>query len=122
MRLSSKISLRFLIYFVVFYAVLFLVTFGMFALIIYDLLSKEAISDIRALDAFEIESDIKKQTDGSYILSEDFVNLAKQNSGHVYLVDEVGKILVATDQEKLSSHSIPMVQEKKSFMEIHIKH
>ena len=106
MRLSSKLSLRFLIYFVVFYAVLFLVTFGMFALIIYDLLSKEAISDIRALDAFEIESDIKKQTDGSYILSEDFVNLAKQNSGHVYLVDEVGKILVATDQENQSSHSI----------------
>lgn len=106
MRLSSKLSLRFLIYFVVFYAVLFLVTFGMFAYIIYDLLSKEVISDIRALDAFEIESDIKKQPDGSFTLSEDFVKLAEQNSGHVYLVDKGGKILVATDQEKQSPHSI----------------
>ncbi|MEK4243946.1 ATP-binding protein [Psychrobacillus sp. FSL K6-2684] len=118
MRLSSKISLRFLVYFVVFYAVLFLVTFGMFAYIIFDLLSKEAISDIRALEAFEIESDIAKQPDGSYVFSEDFIKLAKQNSGHLYLVDQAGEVLATTEQEILSIEWVAIQKQDHAVWEL----
>lgn len=122
MSLSGKMTVRFLVYFVLFYGFLLLATFGMSALLFYDIINSSNYSNIRELDAFELESDFKKDADGTYHLSKKLTNSANVNSGIVQLIDTNGTVLASSEKDFqcCSNYSISqfveMTKSNKSFV------
>ncbi|TQR17505.1 sensor histidine kinase [Psychrobacillus vulpis] len=96
MSLSGKMTIRFLAYFVVFYGFLLIASSGLTAFVIYDIISTSSYTNIRDLDAFELEEDIKKDIDGTYHLSQKLIDSANANNGVVQLIDKKGTVLASS--------------------------
>lgn len=107
MSLSGKMTARFLVYFVLFYGFLLIASFGLSAYFFYDITSTSSYSNIRELDAFELESDFKKDADGTYHLSQKLINSANANSGVVQLIDTNGTVLASSKKALNAVQTIP---------------
>lgn len=122
MRLSTKMTTRFLAYFVVFYAVLLIVSIGLIVYFIYDVMNSNSYTDIRELDAFELESDFTKDSNGTYHLSQDLIDSAHENKGLVQLVNKNGKVLASSEKSSDCCNSytisqfVAMTKTKEAFV------
>ncbi|MEK4082527.1 sensor histidine kinase [Psychrobacillus sp. FSL K6-1415] len=122
MRLSTKMTTRFLAYFVVFYAVLLIVSIGLIVYFVYDVMNSNSYTDIRELDAFELESDFTKDSNGTYHLSQDLIDSAHENKGLVQLVNKNGKVLASSEKSSdcCSSYTlsqfVAMTKTKEAFV------
>lgn len=122
MRLSTKMTTRFLAYFVVFYAVLLIVSIGLIIYFVYDVMNSNSYTDIRELDAFELESDFTKDSNGTYHLSQDLIDSAHENKGLVQLVNKNGKVLASSEKSSDCCNSytisqfVAMTKTKEAFV------
>ncbi|MCK1997116.1 HAMP domain-containing histidine kinase [Psychrobacillus psychrodurans] len=122
MRLSTKMTTRFLAYFVVFYAVLLIVSIGLIVYFVYDVMNSNSYTDIRELDAFELESDFTKDSNGIYHLSQDLIDSAHENKGLVQLVNKNGKVLASSEKSSDCCNSytisqfVAMTKTKEAFV------
>ncbi|MEK3993374.1 HAMP domain-containing sensor histidine kinase [Psychrobacillus sp. FSL K6-2365] len=122
MRLSTKMTTRFLAYFVVFYAVLLIVSIGLIVYFVYDVMNSNSYTDIRELDAFELESDFTKDSNGTYHLSQDLIDSAHENKGLVQLVNKNGKVLASSEKSSDCCNSytisqfVAMTKTKEAFV------
>lgn len=122
MRLSTKMTTRFLAYFVVFYAVLLIVSIGLIIYFVYDVMNSNSYTDIRELDAFELESDFTKDSNGTYHLSQDLIGSAHENKGLVQLVNKNGKVLASSEKSSDCCNSytisqfVAMTKTKEAFV------
>lgn len=122
MRLSTKMTTRFLAYFVVFYTVLLIVSIGLIVYFVYDVVGSNSYTDIRELDAFELESDFTKDSDGTYHLSQNLIDSAHENKGLVQLVNKNGKVLASSEnssyccQSYTISQFVAMTKTKEAFV------
>lgn len=122
MRLSTKMTTRFLAYFVVFYAVLLIVSVGLIVYFVYDVMNSNSYTDIRELDAFELESDFTKDSNGTYHLSQDLIDSAHENKGLVQLVNKNGKVLASSEKSSDCCNSytisqfVAMTKTKEAFV------
>ncbi|MDI2587329.1 HAMP domain-containing sensor histidine kinase [Psychrobacillus sp. NEAU-3TGS] len=122
MGLSTKMTTRFLAYFFVFYAVLLIVSIGLIAYFIYDVMENNSYTDIRELDAFELESDFRKNPNGAYHLSQDLIDSARENNGLVQLVNKHGIVLASSEnnsdccQNYSIAEFVNMTKTKEAFV------
>ncbi|SEN77323.1 His Kinase A (phospho-acceptor) domain-containing protein [Paenisporosarcina quisquiliarum] len=122
MGLSTKMTTRFLAYFVVFYAVLLIVSIGLIIYFVYDVMNSNSYTDIRELDAFELESDFTKDSNGTYHLSQDLIDSAHENKGLVQLVNKNGKVLASSEKSSDCCNSytisqfVAMTKTKEAFV------
>ncbi|MEK4484205.1 HAMP domain-containing sensor histidine kinase [Psychrobacillus sp. FSL H8-0484] len=122
MSLSGKMTARFLVYFVSFYGFLLIASFGLSAYFFFDITSTSSYSNIRELDAFELESDFKMDADGTYHLSQKLINSANANSGVVQLIDTNGTVLASSKKgfkcctNYSISQFVEMTKSSKSFV------
>ncbi|QUG40055.1 HAMP domain-containing histidine kinase [Psychrobacillus sp. INOP01] len=122
MRLSTKMTTRFLAYFVVFYTVLLIVSIGLIVYFVNDVMGSNSYTDIRELDAFELESDFTKDSNGTYHLSQDLIDSAHENKGLVQLVNKDGKVLASSEnssyccQSYTISQFVAMTKTKEAFV------
>ena len=122
MGLSTKMTTRFLAYFFVFYTVLLVVSIGLIAYFVYDAMDSNSYTDIRKLDAFELESDFKKDSNGTYHLSQDLIDSARENNGLIQLVNKNGKVLASSEnnsdccQSYTIAEFVNMTKTKEAFV------
>lgn len=99
MRLSGKMTVRFIAYFLLFYGILFIGTAIMVGLFLYRMMTGLYFHDIRALEQAEISTAVI-ESDHSFTFSESLVDIARRSGGFVQLLDAEGKILVSSEDEK----------------------
>ncbi|KQL37435.1 sensor histidine kinase KdpD [Psychrobacillus sp. FJAT-21963] len=122
MSLSGKMTTRFLAYFVIFYSVLLIVSIGLIVYFVYDLMESNSYSDIRELDAFELESDFTKDSNGVYHLSQKLIDSAHENTGLVQLINKNGKVLASSENNSNCCESytlsqfVAMTKTKEAFV------
>ncbi|ALC86965.1 hypothetical protein AM499_14910 [Bacillus sp. FJAT-22090] len=122
MSLSGKMTTRFLAYFVIFYSVLLIVSIGLIVYFVYDLIESNSYSDIRELDAFELESDFTKDSNGVYHLSQKLIDSAHENTGLVQLINKNGKVLASSENNSNCCESytlsqfVAMTKTKEAFV------
>ena len=96
MKLSGKLTVRFIAYFLLFYGILFIGTAVMIVIFMYRLFMGLYFHDIRALEQIEIETAIV-ESGHSYVFSESLVDIAKRSGGIVQLLDAEGNVLISSE-------------------------
>lgn len=90
-KYSSRLTFRFILYFVLFYLIIIIGTVSFLGTFIY--IMSESIGDnIHNYDTFDLEDDVIKTKDG-YKISDSLKVLATENSGQIYLLNQSSKIL-----------------------------
>lgn len=120
--MSSKITLRFVGYFFVFYLTLVLIT--SLVLIYFAaklLIGFNAYSHIREADVETIQSHIKEDGEGDFTFLDPLIQSAEKSGGILQLIDEDGKVITSSmDSEMPSEYTftdfIKLSNDKKSYI------
>ena len=103
--MSSKITLRFAFYFLVFYMALFLVTTTVIVLLLIKLLTGfNAYSDIKEVEVWEIEKHIEEDSKGNHVFSEELIQISQKSGGVIQLIDANRKVIVSS----VSNNQLPI--------------
>lgn len=95
--MSSKITLRFALYFFVFYMVLVLATTALIILLFVKVLTGfNAYSNIKEVEVETIEKHIVEDAKGNFMLSEELIQIAQESGGVLQLVDANGKVTASS--------------------------
>ncbi|WOV87426.1 HAMP domain-containing sensor histidine kinase [Sporosarcina oncorhynchi] len=100
MKLSSKMTVRFILYFLTFYWILFMGTTVIIVMFFSNFLSGFYFHDIRALEKTDVERGIVHQN-GTRSFSKPFIDIANRSGGIVQLIDEGGNVLHSTKESLL---------------------
>ncbi|MBB4824613.1 signal transduction histidine kinase [Sporosarcina luteola] len=92
MKLSNKMTFRFIIYFLTFYGMLFLGTAIMFGFFLFEMMKGFYYHDIRVLEQSEMEWAVQ-QDEGGVGLSDSLIDIAERSGGIVQILDENGSVL-----------------------------
>lgn len=95
MKLSSKMTIRFILYFLTFYGILFIGTTILIVVFFSNFLSDFYFHDIRALEKTDVERGILHEN-GTQSFSDPFINIANRSGGIVQLIDERGRVVHST--------------------------
>ncbi|WP_346235429.1 HAMP domain-containing sensor histidine kinase [Lysinibacillus telephonicus] len=96
MKSSSKLTIRFILYFILFYLFIIIGTIGSIVAFFFYI-SGNTGNDIHLFDGFEFEDEIIKEKN-SYKLSDYLIEQAEDNSGQLYLVNNAMKVLDYTGE------------------------
>lgn len=88
---SGKLTVKFILYFVLFYILIIAGTIGSIATFFY-FINETAGDDIHIYDAFDFEADITKTKDG-YKIADSLKEHAEENSGQLYLLNKSSDII-----------------------------
>lgn len=97
MKLSGKLTWRFIVYFLSFYFMLFIGTTIIVVLFIMKILTGYYYHDIRALEKYELERGVIEQ-DGTVTFSESLLNIAERSGGILQIVDSDGTVLQSSKE------------------------
>ncbi|MBK3497139.1 HAMP domain-containing histidine kinase [Viridibacillus sp. YIM B01967] len=112
MRLSRKMTLRFISYFAVFYILLVIVMMSLLAYAFYKNEKSSIYANLLIMDKMDLEYDVK-QEDGKYVLSDKLINSAKRSGGVIHLFDENGQLLASSGKDAKSYSMQRMVDMTK---------
>lgn len=120
--LSSKITLRFVGYFFVFYIMLVLTTSLVLIYFFTELLMGfNAYANIREADVDTIQSHIEKDVNGNSVFSEELTKSAEKSGGALQLITEDGKVITSSMDSGLPSEYeftdfINISKDKRSYI------
>lgn len=98
--LSSKITLRFVGYFFIFYSSIAVVSILIIIFLAVKGLSDfNAYTNIREADIATIESHIKKDAEGDFLFSNAIMKSAEESGGILQLIDKEGNIITSSEEE-----------------------
>lgn len=103
--MTRKISLRFILYFLGFYALLVILSLILIITFLSKSMSASNIytlyENIRDLDDDFVEMFMDEEKNDTYSFSNEFAEFATYNHGFLQLLDEKGNVIVSTDTEQL---------------------
>ncbi|MFE6170444.1 sensor histidine kinase [Viridibacillus arvi] len=101
MRLSSKMTLRFISYFAVFYIILLLSVMSLIFYAVYENEKASSYVNLMTMDKMDVEMDIEEKK-GSYKLTQKLINSAEKSGGVIHLLDENGQLLASSEKQARS--------------------
>lgn len=113
MRLSSKMTFRFISYFAVFYIVLLLSVMSLIFYAIYQNDKASSYVNLMTMDKMDIEMDIEEKN-GNYRLSQKLINSAEKSGGVIHLLDEKGQSLASSEKQAVSYTMKELVEIEKN--------
>ncbi|MGE7932174.1 sensor histidine kinase [Viridibacillus arvi] len=118
MRLSSKMTLRFISYFAVFYIILLLSVMSLIFYAVYENETASSYVNLMTMDKMDVEMDIEEKN-GSYKLTQKLINSAEKSGGVIHLLDENGQLL-ASSEKQAKSYTMKELAEIEKHEEGHI--
>ncbi|MEK5529407.1 HAMP domain-containing sensor histidine kinase [Viridibacillus sp. FSL R5-0468] len=112
MRLSSKMTLRFISYFAVFYIVLLLSVMSLIFYAVYENEKASSYVNLMTMDKMDVEMDIEEKN-GSYKLTQKLINSAEKSGGVIHLLDENGQLLASSEKQAVSYTMKELVEIEK---------
>ncbi|QTD39980.1 sensor histidine kinase KdpD [Sporosarcina sp. Te-1] len=97
MKLSNKMTFRFILYFLTFYGMLFIGTALMFGFFIFEMMKGFYYHDIRVLEQSEVEWAVL-QDEGGISLSDALLDIAERSGGIVQILDKDGSVLTSSKE------------------------
>ncbi|MGE7837697.1 sensor histidine kinase [Viridibacillus arvi] len=101
MRLSSKMTLRFISYFAVFYIILLLSVMSLIFYAVYENETASSYVNLMTMDKMDVEMDIEEKN-GSFKLTQKLINSAEKSGGVIHLLDENGQLLASSEKQARS--------------------
>ncbi|MGF9979588.1 HAMP domain-containing sensor histidine kinase [Viridibacillus arvi] len=101
MRLSSKMTLRFISYFAVFYIILLLSVMSLIFYAVYENEKASSYVNLMTMDKMDVEMDIEEKN-GSFKLTQKLINSAEKSGGVIHLLDENGQLLASSEKQARS--------------------
>lgn len=96
--MSSKVTLRFVVYFFVFYLIVVLASLAILIISFAEVLTDfNGYTNIREADVITIQNHIEEDGKGNHTFSEALKQSALKSGGVLQLIDEAGKVITTTE-------------------------